>query len=83
MGKWLNDPHFLTFEIQNAVAWITLNRPAKRNALSRALLGELRAAMLEADDRKSVHCVVLQGAGQDFCSSQQRPKANQPRSRAK
>ena len=79
MGKWLNDPHFLTFEIQNGVAWITLNRPAKRNALSRALLGELRAAMLEADDRKSVHCIVLQGAGQDFCAGYDlSPNANPP-----
>ena len=68
MTKWLQSTNFLTFEIQNGVAWVTLNRPAKRNALSRDLLRELRAAMLEADDRKSVHCVVLQGAGQDFCA---------------
>lgn len=68
MNKWLRSTDFLTFDIQNGVAWITLNRPAKRNALSRDLLRELREAMIEADDRKSVHCIVLQGAGQDFCS---------------
>ena len=68
MTKWLHSTNFLTFEIQNGVAWVTLNRPAKRNALSRDLLRELREAMLEADDRKSIHCVVLQGAGQDFCA---------------
>lgn len=68
MSKWLRSTHFLTFEIQNGVAWITLNRPAKRNALNRDLLRELREAMLEADDRKAVHCIVLQGAGQDFCA---------------
>jgi enoyl-CoA hydratase len=68
MTKWLRSTNFLTFEIQNGVAWVTLNRPAKRNALSRDLLRELREALLEADDRKAVHCVVLQGAGQDFCA---------------
>ncbi len=68
MTKWLRSTHFLTYEVRNGVAWITLNRPAKRNALSRDLLRELREAMLESDDRKAVHCVVLQGAGQDFCA---------------
>jgi len=79
MAKWLNNPHFLTFEIQNGVAWVTLNRPEKRNAMNRALLTELRAAMLEADDRQSVHCVVLQGAGKDVCAGYDlSPNANPP-----
>lgn len=68
MNKWLRSTEFLQFAVQDGVAWITLNRPEKRNALSRALLEELRAALLEADDRRTVHCIVLQGAGKDFCS---------------
>jgi len=68
MSKWLRSTNYLTFDIKGGVAWVTLNRPEKRNALSRDLLRELREAMLEADDRKAVHCVVLQGAGQDFCA---------------
>lgn len=66
--KWLRTTEWLTFEVEGAVARITLNRPEKRNALSRALLRELREALLEADDRKAIRCVVLQGAGKDFCA---------------
>lgn len=67
-NKWLRSTDCLTFKVEGAIAWITLNRPEKRNALSRPLLRELREAMLEADDRKSIRCVVLQGAGKDFCA---------------
>jgi len=68
MGKWLNDPKLLTFEVKDKVAYITLNRPEKRNALSPALLTELQAALTEADDLNTVSCAVLQGAGKDFCA---------------
>jgi len=68
MGKWLEDPKFLTFEVADGVARITLNRPEKRNALTPALIEELRAALMEADDLKSVRCAVLQGGGKDFCA---------------
>ncbi len=68
MPKWLKTTDFLTFEIDGAIATITLNRPEKRNALSRALLREMREALLEADDLRAVRCVILQGAGKDFCA---------------
>ncbi len=68
MAKWLKSTECLTFAVEGAVATITLNRPEKRNALSRALLAELRAALLEADDLKAVRAVVLRGAGRDFCA---------------
>ncbi len=67
-NKWLRSTEHLTFDVRQGVAWVTLNRPEKRNALNRTLLRELREAMLEADDRRDVHCVVLRGAGKDFCS---------------
>lgn len=68
MSKWLRTTESITFEVRDRVAVITLNRPHKRNALTRPMLAELRLALLEADDLKAVHCIVLQGAGQDFCS---------------
>jgi enoyl-CoA hydratase len=68
MPKWLKTTNALRFNVENGVARITLNRPEKRNAVSVELLNELRCAMLEADDLKSVHCVVLAGEGRDFCS---------------
>ena len=68
MRKWLQTTQCLTFEIEGAIATITLNRPEKRNALNRALLTELRQALLEADDLRAVRCVILLGAGKDFCA---------------
>ncbi len=62
------DYECITYEVADGYATVTLNRPEKRNALSRPLLAELEAALWDADDDKSVHCVVLKGAGPDFCS---------------
>jgi 2-(1,2-epoxy-1,2-dihydrophenyl)acetyl-CoA isomerase len=56
----------LLYEVENGVAYLTMNRPEARNALSiemrQKLLETLQA--LEADD--SVRCVVLRGAGEHF-----------------
>lgn len=68
MNKHLNDPQWLTFDVSDRVARITLNRPEKRNALFPAMLKELSDALLEADDRVDVNVVILQGAGKDFCA---------------
>src|SRR3546814_15744072 len=66
MRKWLDNPKEIAFEVRDRVAYITLNRPEKRNAITVEMLEELRGAMLEADDLTAVRCIVLQGAGQDF-----------------
>ncbi|HET9628804.1 MAG TPA: crotonase/enoyl-CoA hydratase family protein [Novosphingobium sp.] len=68
MGKWLNKCEFITFSVEGAVAYVTLNRPEKRNSLNRQMMAELEAAFLEADDRTDVNVIVLQGAGKDFCA---------------
>ena len=68
MGKWLHSTTCITFEVADRIARVTLNRPDKRNALSKVVLRELQGAMLEADDLKSVRCVILAGAGRDFSS---------------
>ena len=51
------------FELRDAVAWLTLNRPERRNAMSFAMLRELARYLdlIGADDRARV--VVLSGAG--------------------
>jgi methylglutaconyl-CoA hydratase len=50
------------------VATLTLNRPARHNALNAALIADLTdaAAVLAADD--AVRVVVLTGAGNSFCA---------------
>jgi enoyl-CoA hydratase len=55
-------------EIRDGVAWITLNRPAKRNALSEPLMELLSERLWEADEDNRVRCVVLRAAGPDFSS---------------
>lgn len=68
MAKWLKSTDFIRFHVDKRVAWITLNRPDRRNALSFEMLTELRGALLEADDLTTVSCIVLQGEGKDFCA---------------
>ena len=53
-------------EFDNGIAWVTLNRPEKRNAMSPALNNEMIGVVdaLETDDRCSV--LVLTGAGESF-----------------
>jgi enoyl-CoA hydratase/carnithine racemase len=50
------------------VLLLTLNRPHKLNALSPALLEELRVLLVSAEADASVRCVVLTGTGKAFCA---------------
>lgn len=50
------------------VAWLTLNRPAARNALSVALMQALDAELAAIAGDDTVHVVVIGGAGPGFCS---------------
>ena len=47
---------------------LTLNRPAKRNALTTQLTSALLEALRAADEDGDVRCVVLTGAGPAFCA---------------
>jgi trans-feruloyl-CoA hydratase/vanillin synthase len=53
-------------EIENRIAWVTLNRPEKRNAINPELMTEMLQVFdsLEADDRAGV--LVLTGAGEAY-----------------
>lgn len=56
------------YEVQDAVAVITLDRPEKLNALSISMYEEFGAAWIAARDDDAVHAVVLTGAGEKaFC----------------
>jgi len=58
------------------VLWLTLNRPARRNALSPTLYEALLAALDAAGDA-SVGAVVLTGAGSAFCAGGDVARMNQ------
>jgi enoyl-CoA hydratase len=50
------------------VAWLTLNRPDKRNALSTALRDEIADALDRLATDESLKCVVITGADTTFCA---------------
>src|SRR5499427_10647905 len=55
-------------EFENGIAWVTMNRPEKRNAVSPTLAAEMLQVInaLEIDPRCKV--MVLTGAGDSFCA---------------
>ncbi len=57
-------------EKQDRVARITLNRPARMNAITRELIVELRVAIEDAAGDDNVRVISLTGAGRGFCAGQ-------------
>jgi 2-(1,2-epoxy-1,2-dihydrophenyl)acetyl-CoA isomerase len=56
------------YEVKDAVATLTLNRPDAYNALNLTLGRDLFHAALEADEDRAVRCIVVTGAGRAFCA---------------
>ena len=56
------------FEVTNGAAWIRLNRPEARNALSAALVNEVYDHLQTANDDADVRCIVITGNGPAFCA---------------
>jgi len=58
----------LLYEVRDAVATLTLNRPDALNALNLELAEAIYGNVLEADEDRSVRCLVITGAGKAFCA---------------
>ena len=58
----------VTYENHGPAAVLTLNRPERRNALSRALIAELDAAVQRANADPTARVLILTGAGPVFCA---------------
>jgi len=56
------------YEVEDAVAKITMNRPDQRNAINRQLADELLDAFNRVNAEPGVKVVVLSGAGKSFCA---------------
>ena len=56
----------ILFETDGRLAYITLNRPEKLNALSNDLRGEMFHAMKEAEANRDIGVIVLKAAGRAF-----------------
>jgi methylglutaconyl-CoA hydratase len=63
-----NHSPVLRLNLHGSTATLILNRPDKRNALSRQLLGEIRQALEDLHQQRSVRTVIITGAGQAFCA---------------
>ena len=58
----------LRIAVDRGVMTLTLNRPAKRNALDTPTLAALEDALVNAELDAAVRVVALRGAGKDFCA---------------
>ncbi len=64
-----SEPEAILVEKRGPAAWVTLNRPAVRNALSLAVNTQLAEVMSDLDGDDAVHVVVITGAGDKaFCA---------------
>ena len=58
----------VAYEQRGPAAWLTLDRPEKRNALSPDLIAQLAAALDRASADDAVRAVVVTGRGPAFCA---------------
>jgi trans-feruloyl-CoA hydratase/vanillin synthase len=61
-GRWKT----VKVEIEEGIAWVTLNRPEKRNAMSPTLNREMREILEELEVDAEVKVLVLTGAGESW-----------------
>jgi len=80
----MNSYENITYEAADHIAQITLNRPARLNALNKASLQEINRAMDQAEGDAQVRVIVVSGIGRAFSSGydlkaqmEQRPEGAQ------
>ena len=61
-------PKSFLYDVRDGVAWVTLNRPERLNALTFEVYRELTDAFAALQDEDGVRAVVINGAGRAFCS---------------
>lgn len=59
---------FVTYNNQDRIGFITLNRPDKRNALNYQVVSELKEAFSMASEDSDVKVVILKANGAAFCA---------------
>jgi enoyl-CoA hydratase len=58
----------IIYEVTEGIAWITLNRPERLNALSPSMLDEWIDAIETAGKDEEVRVIVVTGAGRAYCT---------------
>jgi enoyl-CoA hydratase/carnithine racemase len=61
-------PERVIFSMESGIARVRLNRADKHNALDLAMFEAIAAAQKKARAERAVRVVILDGAGEDFCS---------------
>jgi enoyl-CoA hydratase len=56
----------ITYETEGPLAWITLNRPEKLNAISKTMVAELKNALDRAQCGEEVRVILIKGEGRAF-----------------
>ena len=59
---------YITLTVEDSIAWLTLNRPEKLNALFGTMRAEILAALQEAAEDTGVRAICITGAGKGFCA---------------
>ncbi len=79
----------VTVRIEDGIAWVTLNRPKKRNAINPGIVFEMVAAIDAIEMNDDAKVLVITGAGDAFSAGQdlkeyfREPDAGDPRLREK
>ncbi len=60
--------NYIIYKTENRIAYITLNRPEKRNALNAELVEELKSCFDKAEKDSNVKVVILKANGDAFCA---------------
>lgn len=75
------------YDVADAIATITLNRPENRNSMTPEVMAAFREAVARAAADRSLRCVVITGRGASFCAgadfksaspAEQRPETDTP-----
>ncbi|ESP93862.1 MULTISPECIES: crotonase/enoyl-CoA hydratase family protein [Pseudoalteromonas] len=56
------------YKVIDNIAWVTLNRPEKQNALNYEMFRQLDRSIKQIKSNRQIRAAVIQGAGSHFCS---------------
>ena len=60
----------ILYDVTNAVATLTLNRPERLNAFTDQMLAEIVKSLKQAEQDEAVRALLVTGAGRGFCAGQ-------------
>jgi feruloyl-CoA hydratase/lyase len=60
----------VTLRVEDGIAWVTLNRPDKRNAINPGIVWEMNAVLDAVEEDDAARVVVVTGAGDAFSAGQ-------------